>query len=334
MTAVEPAAGHSDPFARLCTATGRLLFLCANRRVHRVCNRFVEAPHDGSLAASRCSYCALNHTIPDLSVAGHLQRWSALEAAKRRVLWSFDRGGVPYGGVGSGSDPPLSFRFMTDALPTGVPGQWVRGGGGEPVYTGHADGVITVNLKEADPVAREKLRVQMHEPKRTLVGHLRHEMGHYVWDLLVRNSDAERASFVAVFGDPTQPSYEAAMDRYYKEGPSPHWKTSHISGYATMHPWEDFAETFAWHALLMGTLETAAALGDTAVVRPDATLEARLDGYLRFSVELNEQARNFGLVDFVTESVPGPVQQKLAWVDGLILRHRTAPAAPVACAVA
>lgn len=332
MTAVVRVETHPDPSARKCSVTGRLLFLCANRRDHGVCNRFVEAPSDGSPAASRCSYCLLNKTIPDLSVSGHLRRWQALEAAKRRVLWAFDRAGVPYGGVGSGMKPPLSFRFMTDALPGGEPGLWIPGAGGEPVYTGHADGVITLNLKEADPVAREKLRIQMHEPKRTLVGHLRHELGHYLWDLLVRNDPAERSTCASVFGDHERTTYKDALANYYQNGPAAMWRDTHISAYATMHPWEDFAETFGWHALMMGALHTAANGLDNSVVDPHANLDARLKGYLRFSVQLNEQARNFGVMDFVTESMPPPVRAKLAYVDRLLERNRVATSLPPTCA--
>ena len=330
MTAVEPWGGDADPAARRCLKGGHRLFPCSNRSLHRVCNRYVAAPADGSDAPGLCTYCALNDTIPDLSVPGHRGRWAALESAKRRVLWGFDRAGIPWGGTGSGFTPPLSFRFMADALPGDQPGQWIPTGGGEPVYTGHADGVITLNLKEADSVARELTRVQMHEPKRTLVGHLRHELGHYVWDLLVKSDDTERARCVAVFGDHEDPLYADAMKAYYADGPKPHWQQTHLSGYATMHPWEDFAETFGWYTLMMGALETAAAGAvDMPVTAPESPLGERLDSYLGLAVQLNEQARNFGLPDFVTENVPGPVREKLAYLDGLLDRNRVE--APAAC---
>ena len=258
MTAVEPHENAADPAARWCLTTGKTLFPCSNRSLHRVCNRYVAAPENGSKVDALCGYCSLNDTIPDLSIPGHLERWAGLEAAKRRVLWCFDRQGIPYGGEGSGCEPPLSFRFMADELPGSEPGQWIPQKPGpdgkprKPIYTGHDRGVITLNLREADSVAREKLRVQMHEPKRTLVGHLRHELGHYLWDLLVRDDDAERAAFVDLFGDHENPLYADAMKTYYANGPKPNWAATHISGYATMHPWEDFAESFGWYALMMG----------------------------------------------------------------------------------
>ncbi|BAM02632.1 putative zinc-binding metallopeptidase [Phycisphaera mikurensis] len=338
MTAVEPHRGDADPAARRCLATGRTLFPCSNRSLHRVCNRYVLAPEDGSDAEALCDYCKLNDTIPDLSIPGHLERWADLEAAKRRVLWGFDHQGIPYGGEGSGCSPPLSFRFMADAVPGDEPGQWIPQGPGpdgkpkKPIYTGHASGVITLNLREADSVAREKLRVQMHEPKRTLVGHLRHELGHYVWDLLVKDDEPERARCVGVFGNHEDPTYADAMKAYYADGPAAGWPATHISGYATMHPWEDFAETFGWYTLMMGALYTADA-GEVhlPLAAPDTPLDERLGSYLQLSVQLNEQARNFGLPDFVSEAVPEPVREKLAYVDGLLERNRVRPAADAAC---
>ena len=332
MTAVEPYGDDADPAARRCLKGGHKLFPCGNRSLHRVCNRYVAAPADGSDAPALCDYCALNDTIPDLTIPGHLERWADLEAAKRRVLWAFDRGGIPYGGEDSGRTPPLSFRFMADELPGEEPGQWIPAGGGEPVYTGHAEGVITLNLREADSVAREKLRVLMHEPKRTLVGHLRHELGHYVWELLIKDDDAERARCVEVFGDHEDPMYADAMKVYYADGPKPGWQDTHISGYATMHAWEDFAETFGWYTLMMSSLETAKEGAiDLPVGEPGLPLEQRVDSYLALSIQLNEQARNFGLPDFVTENVPGPVREKLAYLDDLLARNRSEPPVLAAC---
>ena len=51
--------------------------------------------------------------------------------------------------------------------------------------TGHNNGLITLALKEADDAVREQVREAMGEPYRTLLGHFRHESGHYFWDRLV-----------------------------------------------------------------------------------------------------------------------------------------------------
>jgi hypothetical protein len=40
-----------------------------------------------------------------------------------------------------------------------------------------------------------------------------------------------------------------------------HWRDNFVSAYATTHPWEDFAETFAHYLHIVDTLETANAFG-------------------------------------------------------------------------
>jgi len=57
-----------------------------------------------------------------------------------------------------------------------------------PVLTSHCNGLITLNIAEADDAERERRRVKFHEPYRTLLGHLRHEVAHYYWDRLIANS--------------------------------------------------------------------------------------------------------------------------------------------------
>ena len=102
---------------------------------------------------------------------------------------------------------------------------------------------------------REKLRTSLHEPYRTLLGHFRHEVGHFYWDRLVRDG-GQIESFRAVFGDET-PDYDGALQRYYQSGPPPNWQDNYVSAYATMHPWEDFAETWAHYLHIVDTLEMA-----------------------------------------------------------------------------
>ena len=161
----------------------------------------------------------------------------------------------------------LSFRFLAD-LPI-APG---------PVLTGHENGIITIALAEADDAEREARRTSMGEPYRTLLGHFRHEIGHYYWDVLVRDKNED--SFRELFGDERSPTYQEAQKRYYEQGPKPNWEGDFISAYATMHPWEDFAETWAHYFHMVDTLETAAAHGLS--VRPQiskgsARLSANID---------------------------------------------------------
>jgi Putative zinc-binding metallo-peptidase len=79
--------------------------------------------------------------------------------------------------------------------------------------TGQDSGVITISLTEADDATREQNRVCMGEPYRTLLGHFRHEIGHYYWNKLVRDGSRR-----AVFSD-DRLDYGAALQRHYAEGP-------------------------------------------------------------------------------------------------------------------
>ncbi len=174
---------------------------CLNYTRYNICNRMVE--RTGSYQAQcLCGYCQLTETIPDLSVEGNLTKWYKLEVAKRRLLHMLDLIGLPYGSKGQQFELPLSFDFKEDQQPSAF--GWLGIGPEEKVYTGHADGKITINIKEADPVEREKLRVQMNETQRTLIGHFRHEIGHYYWQLLVQGKDEE--AFKAIFGVHENPS--------------------------------------------------------------------------------------------------------------------------------
>ena len=123
------------------------------------------------------------------------------------------------------------------------------------MVTGHADGVITLDLAESDDVHRERRRAELGEPYRTLLGHFRHEIGHYYWPILVERAGAlERCR--ALFGD-ERADYGEALERHYADGPPADWAERHVSAYATMHPWEDWAETFAHYLHIRDTLQTA-----------------------------------------------------------------------------
>jgi hypothetical protein len=92
-----------------------------------------------------------------------------------------------------------------------------------------------------------------------LLGHFRHEVGHYFWDRLVATDPHQLEEFRVLFGDDRQ-DYGEALKRHYDEGAPANWQDTYISMYATMHPWEDFAETWAHYLHIVDTLETAGAL--------------------------------------------------------------------------
>ncbi|MBE2277970.1 MAG: putative zinc-binding metallopeptidase [Rhodobacteraceae bacterium] len=286
------------------------------------CNWMLLAPEgDEAAAGGYCRACRHNRTVPDLTDPLHHARWQKIETAKRRLFYSLLRLGLPLPLPGSGHPEPLVFDFLADD-----PGAARR------VMTGHSGGVVTIALSEADDAAREATRARMGEAYRTLLGHFRHEIGHYYWDLLVRGGGAISA-FRAVFGDETQ-DYHAALDRHYGGPPPAGWEGTHVSAYATVHPWEDWAETWAHYLHMVDTLETAAAFGMT--IDPpadgDGELSAEIDfnpyrtrrlsrliaAWMPLTVALNALARSVGQGDLYPFVLPAPVLEKLGFVHGLV----------------
>jgi len=283
-----------------------------------------------------CRACVLNKIIPDLAIVGNRERWTRVEAAKKRAVYSLLAFGLP---VGPKSDPGdeigLAFDFLAD--PGGV------GPGGEHVLTGHDNGLITLNVAEADSSEREKMRVQMGENYRTLLGHFRHELGHYYWDRLIRDDPEWLQRFRSVFSD-ERSDYAEALAKHYAEGPPPDWQARHISAYAASHPWEDWAETFAHHLHITDTLEMVHALnfplgrldtvqsnalaqGDTAAgsmpAGPEAApspepFEAILERWLVLSEASNSINRCMGLPDLYPFVISPVAEGKLIFVHELI----------------
>jgi hypothetical protein len=271
-----------------------------------------------------CDACRHNNTVPDTAIAGNRDKWARIEAAKRRLLYCLDVTGLPYGTAEDGFDPPLQFDFKAELVRDRE--AWHTMSPVERVFTGHARGRITINLDEADDAERERRRIDMKEAHRTLIGHFRHEIGHYYWELLVRGRCEQR--FRALFGDHDDPPYGDALKRYYDEGPAADWRERCISAYATMHPWEDFAETFAVYLDMVAVLDTAHHWGLTRVAPMRADLATMVHTYVELGFPLNELNREMGLLDLVPEVIVAPVRSKLAFIDELVrtaTRHPDRP---------
>jgi hypothetical protein len=219
--------------------------------------------------------------------------------------------------------PGLTFDFLADSIDCdGKP---------VPALTGHDAGVITINVAEGDDGVREQRRMAMREPYRTLLGHFRHEIGHYYWDVLVR--DGKRIDrFRELFGD-EKADYQSALQRHYEHGPPEGWKNTFISSYATTHPWEDFAETWAHYIHIVDSLETAQAYGMTVFagsVWPVREAGVRfqpytaggataiIDAWIPFTVALNSINRSMGQRDFYPFVLSPPVMEKLQFVHEII----------------
>ncbi len=308
-------------------ACGIRLSKCHNYEAENVCNRCIAVAEDFSGHSGMCDCCIHNDTIPDLSVVGNREKWIELEAAKRRLFYTLNLLGLPVGVLGKNSFLPLLFDFKADVIPGNE--FWRNFNEAEKVYTGHANGRITINIREADSVEREALRVDLGEAHRTLVGHFRHEIGHYYWELLVRGQC--EPDCVAVFGDHQSPTYAEALDRHYQQGAPVGWEENYISSYATMHPWEDFAETFAAWLDLASVLDSADNTGFQKV--PDlhtASTESLVNSYRKIGIAMNEMNRTMGLLDFLPVVLKPPVVDKLRFVHQLI-RNATEkkPAVPL-----
>ncbi|MEM9481635.1 MAG: putative zinc-binding metallopeptidase [Verrucomicrobiota bacterium] len=310
---------------------GALLELCFNYAEYAVCNRCVLAETDshddvggsgaGSVHADEpgderhfCDMCGWNDTIPDLSMPGKLEAWRRLEEAKRRALRQFRILKLPpYGRTEKA--PPLSFDFKADSVPTKE--GW-RPMGRETVYTGHANGKITINVREADPVERERMRVSLGESFRTLVGHFRHELAHYLWDSLILGSEYEDG-FNELFGDPNDPPYGEALKSYYETGAPADWSDHYISAYATMHPFEDWAETTAHFFHAYSVLETAYYHGYLEIpISADASKDLA-ERYISMGVFLNEVNRDLGLLDVVPSVFNPESREKLRFVRQVLV---------------
>jgi hypothetical protein len=291
-------------------ASGDLVRLCHNYTVHDVCNWTVAAEDPSPL----CISCRLTRVIPDLSRAGAREAWYRLEVAKRRLVYSLLALRLPL--VAKDADPEagLAFAFLADP-----------DGAGEPVLTGHRQGAITINSAEADDAERERRRVALREPYRTLLGHVRHESGHYYWDRLIRDTE-HLPEFRARFGDERQ-DYGEALARHHASGPPPDWSHQYISGYATMHPWEDWAETWAHYLHVIDMLETAAVCGlsldprrpdePTLQARPSGSFDAMMADWFSLTYVLNNLNRALGLPDGYPFVLSEATIEKLRFVHAL-----------------
>ncbi|WP_088348445.1 MULTISPECIES: putative zinc-binding peptidase [Rhodomicrobium] len=289
---------------------------CANFG-QQVCNWLVPAERRGDY----CLSCGLNRTIPDLTVPGNLERWFEFEKAKRRLIYELLKLRLPVKSAGEVNGvPPLVFDILADAK------------------TGHENGVITLNVAEADPAVRESTRAQFGEPYRTLLGHFRHESGHYYWMALVDNSRwLER--FRALFGD-ERADYGEALAAYHQNGPKADWGENYISAYATAHPWEDWAESWAHYLHMVEALDTAddyrlvprlpnqktgswwTPASGSADPYQAASARKLIDRWVPLALAVNSLNRSMGLTDFYPFVVSPAAAEKLDLVHQIVKSAR------------
>jgi hypothetical protein len=288
---------------------------CANANTAAACNWLVTI----DAHQPYCLSCRLNRTIPDISIPENAMLWGRIEDAKRRVVSALVALGLPLASrVSEDPERGLAFDFLQSPI------------NGPRVLTGHDNGLITLNIEEADDVKREQMRTAMHEPYRTLVGHFRHEIGHYYWDRLVAETHW-LDGFRALFGD-ERTDYNAALQKNYKQGPEPGWPERFVSAYASIHPWEDWAETWAHYMHMVDTLGTALSFGlrpDSIAMPfdcfgPEALCDPKradserflsfLNSWLKLAAVMNELCRSMGQPDFYPFALPPAAVTKLHFV--------------------
>jgi hypothetical protein len=266
--------------------------------------------------------------VPDPTDRDNAQLWLKVEQAKRALVSQLIAMKLP---VESRVSENTQQGVMFDLLRAPP--------GGPKVMTGHDDGLITLDIEEADDVHRETVRSQMHEPYRTLIGHLRHEIGHYYWQRLVRGTEWEEPCR-EIFGD-DRIDYGQALQDYYAKGAPFDWKNRHVSAYATAHPYEDWAETWAHYLHMVDALDTARSFGlvahhdeiqyeaftpqvlapDTPDARPSADDLAFLvvvNGWIELTGALNEVTRSMGEPDFYPFVLSKPAVRKLHFIHKVV----------------
>ena len=319
----------TDQFGHLQASTnGRSYRQCENYLKHNVCNWMIpfDDPHEF------CQACQLNEVIPNLEVEGNKNLWYSLEQAKRRLLYTLYKLKLP---VFNRQQEPvfgLGFEFLEDEVADEYGNELTVK---NYVSTGHAAGIVTINVKEAQTSIRHQVRESLNENYRTLIGHLRHESGHYYWDRLIKNSHLIE-QFRTLFGDERM-DYSKSMHDYYKQGPKMNWQNVWVSAYASMHPWEDWAETWAHYLHMVDTLETASdfdfSVSGNKVANPlvgsgqhdyvyTATSFTHLfNDWCRLTEVLNGLNRSMGLEDAYPFVIPISALDKLRFVHQVVLQN-------------
>lgn len=319
MHALEPA---EDGSLCLAAAPQHKVRLCANAAMD-ICNWTVSVDDPNVF----CCACRHNRLVPDASTEEGLNQWRRISQAQRHLFYSLLRWDLPRTSREEDPQGGLVFDFLVDEV--------LEDGTVVAAMTGHESGLIAIRAAEADDLTREEARVSMNEPYRTLLGHFRHETGHYLWEKLVRD-EGRLEPFRLAFGD-ERDDYGEALQRYYDNGPPANWQEDFITAYASSHPWEDFAECFAHYVHIVDTLETARSFGMAIEPRGHEDLAAEVafnpyaardaeqlvSAWIPFSVALNSIHRSMGVRDFYPFILTPTVVAKLEFIHGIIrARHR------------
>jgi hypothetical protein len=290
--------------------------LCINYIEHDICNWAIPIEDPDELCAS----CRLTRVIPDLARPANQSAWYRLEVAKRRLIYALLSFKLPLVGKSEQTPNGLAFEFLNDTTKPN--------GDRSRVLTGHDNGLIVINVAEADDVYREQQRTRQNEPYRTLLGHFRHEIGHYYWDQLIQNGPRLEL-FRQIFGD-ERADYQEALKRHYSLGPAANWEQQFISAYASSHPWEDWAESWAHVLHMSDAVETAQSMGlsikprradepslallPKPLIPGNAAFDQMIVAWFSLTYMLNNLTRGLGLADGYPFVLSTEVISKLRFV--------------------
>jgi hypothetical protein len=319
LSVIEPT-GDGFFFAKRRGGPSRRYKKCQNYAQQSVCNWMIPEEERNE---AFCQSCRLNQVIPDLDSGQNRALWALTELAKRRLIYSLLNLKLPVSDKARDSEKGLAFRFLSDVVnPDGSVSK---------ILTGHDNRTITLNIAEADDGFREKVRLAMNEPYRTLLGHFRHEIGHYYWDRLVRGTQI-LDPYRALFGD-ERADYATALQTYYVNGAPANWQANHVSAYATAHPWEDWAETWAHFMHIQDTLEVATDFGlqgkrahrdsnwpeaESAHTLKHDKFDQMIEAWMSLVVALNSINRSMGHQDLYPFVLSPAVIDKLRFVSEVI----------------
>lgn len=306
-----------DPVELRMALLGPSRIACSQREGPASCNWLLAAGEPGPL----CRSCRLTRTLPDLSAPGAAERLRVIEQDKRRLLHGLIRLGLE----------PLSGDMRFDILAD----PQAMAGGPPSIPMGHQNDLITLNLAEADPGYRERTRTELDESYRTVLGHLRHESGHYFWSRLIGADRGRLTRFRERFGD-ERGDYGAALARHYARSGTGFDQERFVSAYAGSHPLEDWAESWAHLLHVLDTLESARSmhlLDDATGQRmPDPyaepDMQVLLQRFRRLTLLLNELNRALGLADAYPFAFGDGVVAKLAFIHDIVQVRQQVPAPP------
>lgn len=241
------------------------------------------------------------------------------QSAQRRALYQLSQLGVPWRSPSSTADATAADGDALDPAraTTELRFAYRSRNAGDVAIIGHRGGEITLDLDEADPARREQIRATLGEHYRTPLGHIRHELGHYVWLNHVATEAAVLDEFRNMFGD-ERSDYTSSLEEHYARLDDGSWRDDHVSFYASAHPWEDFAESWAQLMHVHDVVETGASWG--VVDLPDDPTDARawLGNSITASVAANELARSMGMRDLYPFALSAGVRAKVEFCWRLV----------------